>query len=87
MIGINILFPAMALSCDSFRNNEARPQLHALAYNLGNFLRTLGLCTVKSGNLFEPRAGAIPRAGRSVILVFHECCQTAMENRHAQRPG
>ncbi len=29
------------LSCHSFRNNEARLQLHALAYNLGNFLRTL----------------------------------------------
>ncbi len=31
------------LSCHSFRNNEARLQLHALAYNLGNFLRTLAL--------------------------------------------
>ncbi len=29
------------LSCHSFRNNEVRLQLHALAYNLGNFLRTL----------------------------------------------
>ncbi len=26
-----------------FRNNEVRLQLHALAYNLGNFLRTLAL--------------------------------------------
>ena len=31
------------LSCHSFRNNEVRLQLHALAYNLGNFLRTLAL--------------------------------------------
>ncbi len=31
------------LSCHSFRNNEVRLQLHALAYNLGNFLRTLSL--------------------------------------------
>ncbi len=31
------------LSCHSFRNNEIRLQLHALAYNLGNFLRTLAL--------------------------------------------
>ncbi len=31
------------LSCHSFRNNEARLQLHALAYNLGNFLRTMAL--------------------------------------------
>ena len=26
-----------------FRNNEVRLQLHALAYNLGNFMRTLAL--------------------------------------------
>ena len=31
------------LSCHSFRNNEVRLQLHALAYNLANFMRTLAL--------------------------------------------
>ncbi len=31
------------LSCHSFRNNEVRLQLHAIAYNIGNFLRTLAL--------------------------------------------
>ena len=31
------------LSCQKFRNNEVRLQLHALAYNLGNFMRTLAL--------------------------------------------
>ena len=31
------------LSCSKFRNNEVRLQLHALAYNLGNFMRTLAL--------------------------------------------
>ena len=31
------------LSCHSFRNHAVRLQLHALAYNLGNFLRTLAL--------------------------------------------
>ena len=31
------------LSCHSFRSNEVRLQLHALAYNLGNFLWTLAL--------------------------------------------
>ncbi len=30
-------------SCHSFRNNEVRPQLHALAYNLSNVLRTPAL--------------------------------------------
>ena len=31
------------LSCQKFLNNEVRLQLHALAYNLGNFMRTLAL--------------------------------------------
>jgi hypothetical protein len=31
------------LSCHAFRHNAVRLQLHALAYNLTNFLRTLAL--------------------------------------------
>ena len=31
------------LSCRGFRNNEVRLQLHTLAYNLANFMRTLAL--------------------------------------------
>jgi hypothetical protein len=31
------------LLCHGFRNNEVRLQLHVLAYNMGNFLRTLAL--------------------------------------------
>ncbi len=31
------------LSCRRFRHNAARLQLHALAYNLGNFMRILAL--------------------------------------------
>ena len=31
------------LSCLGFRDNEVRLQLHVLAYNMGNFLRTLAL--------------------------------------------
>ncbi len=31
------------LSCRKFCNNEVRLQLHALAYNLANFMRTLAL--------------------------------------------
>ena len=31
------------LSWRKFRNNEVRLQLHALAYNLANFIRTLAL--------------------------------------------
>ncbi len=33
----------LASPCHSFRNNAVRLQLHALAYNLGNFMRTLAL--------------------------------------------
>jgi Transposase DDE domain group 1 len=33
------------LSCHSFRHNAVRLRLHALAYNLANFLRTLALPT------------------------------------------
>ena len=39
------------LSCHSFRHNAVRLQLHALAYNLANFLRSL----------------ALPRGGRAVV--------------------
>ena len=31
------------LSCRRLQNNAVRLQLHALAYNLGNFIRTLAL--------------------------------------------
>ena len=31
------------LSCRKFRDNEVRLQLHALAHNLANFMRTLAL--------------------------------------------
>ena len=32
-----------SLSCHKFRDNAVRLQLHALAYNLANFMRTLAL--------------------------------------------
>jgi len=31
------------VSCRKFRNNDVRLKLHALAYNLANFMRTLAL--------------------------------------------
>ena len=31
------------MSCHKFHSNEVRLQHHALAYNLGNFMRTLAL--------------------------------------------
>ena len=33
----------MKLSCRTFAANAVRLQLHALAYNLGNFMRTLAM--------------------------------------------
>jgi ethanolamine utilization protein EutA (predicted chaperonin) len=36
-------FHRLGALCQKFRNNEVRLQLHALAYNLGNFMRTLAL--------------------------------------------
>jgi hypothetical protein len=35
--------PWTRLSCRNFQNNAVRFQLHTLAYNLGNFMRTLAL--------------------------------------------
>jgi hypothetical protein len=36
------------LSCRSFAANAVRLQLHVLAYNLGNFIRTLALPSQRS---------------------------------------
>jgi hypothetical protein len=54
------------LSCTSFRGDAVRLQLHALAYNLANFLRTLALpgevaqwslTRVRGGGLSGSRSG------------------------------
>jgi len=67
------------LSCKSFRANEARLQLHALAYNLANFLRTLVLpnsiadwsLTSLRDRMIKIGAKAV-RHARSVILQLAE---------------
>ncbi len=67
------------LSCHSFRNNEVRLQLHALAYNLGNFLRTLALpeaveqwtLTTLRGKLIKIGA-KIVRHGRYITFQLAE---------------
>jgi hypothetical protein len=49
------------LSCRTFAANAVRLQLHALAYNLGNFLRTLAMSRFRS--LYRVAARAIcPKA-------------------------
>ena len=67
------------LSCRKFQNNDVRLQLHALAYNLGNFLRTLALPeAVKHWSLTSLReklvkiGAKVVRHGRYVIFQMAE---------------
>ena len=67
------------LSCRRFAANAVRLQLHALAYNLGNFLRTLALpaeATRRSMTTLRERlvkiGARIVRHGRSVIFQMAE---------------
>ena len=67
------------LSCRKFDHNAVRLQLHALAYNLGNFMRTLALPdSVEQGSLTTLReklikiGAKIVRHGRYVIFQMAE---------------
>jgi len=67
------------LSCCSFSANAVRLQLHALAYNLGNFLRTLALPEgIKQWSLTSLRekivkiGAKVVRHGRYVIFQMAE---------------
>ena len=67
------------LSCHSFKANAVRLQLHALAYNLANFLRTLALPEqVKQWSITTLRdklvkiGAKVVRHGRSVIFQMAE---------------
>jgi Transposase DDE domain group 1 len=67
------------LSCRRFAANAVRLQLHALAYNLGNFLRTLALPdVVKQWSMTTLRerlvkiGARIVRHGRSVVFQMAE---------------
>jgi len=67
------------LSCRSFKANEVRLQLHALAYNLANFLRTMVLPTAIADwsltslreRLIKIGAKAV-RHARSIVLQLAE---------------
>ena len=55
------------LSCRKFQNNAVRLQLHALAYNLGNFMRTLALpAAVKHWSLTSLREKLVKIGARIV---------------------
>src|SRR5215210_9032195 len=67
------------LSCRSFASNAVRLQLHALAYNLGNFMRTLAMPkTVETWSLTSLReklikiGAKIVRHGRYVTFQLAE---------------
>ena len=67
------------LSCRKFRHNAVRLQLHALAYNLGNFMRTLAVPdAVEQRSLTTLReklikiGAKIVRHGRYVIFQMAE---------------
>ncbi|HEX2242205.1 MAG TPA: transposase, partial [Gammaproteobacteria bacterium] len=67
------------LSCRAFAANAVRLQLHALAYNLGNFMRTLALPkTVERWSLTSLReklikiGAKVVRHGRYVTFQLAE---------------
>ena len=67
------------LSCRAFRHNAVRLQLHALAYNLANFLRSLALPkVVEQWSLTTLReklvkiGARIVRHGRYVVFQLAE---------------
>jgi hypothetical protein len=67
------------LSCHSFKANAVRLQLHALAYNLANFLRTLALpVEVEQWSMTTLRdrlvkiGAKIVRHGRSITFQMAE---------------
>ena len=87
------------LSCTSFRGNAVRLQLHALAYNLANFLRTLALPDeVKQWSMTTLRerlvkiGAKIVRHGRSVtfqmaeVMVPRQLFQKILDAIAALRP-
>jgi hypothetical protein len=65
------------LSCRTFAPNAVRPQLHALTYNLGNFMRTLAISAAST-------TSNRPMPGRTAHIVWgcRRCLQT-----HPPGPG
>ncbi|MBP7650060.1 MAG: transposase, partial [Phenylobacterium sp.] len=88
------------LSCRRFAANAVRLQLHALAYNLANFLRTLTLpnevshwsMTTLRDRLVKIGAKVV-RHGRSItfqmaeVMVSHDLFQQILDAIAALRPS
>ena len=65
---------AVEVSCRRFDHNAVRLQLHALAYNLGNFMRTLALPdAVEQWSLTSLREKLIKIGAK---IVHHGCYVT-----------
>ena len=74
------------LSCRSFAANAVRLQLHALAYNLGNFLRTLATPEpIKDWTLTTLKEKLI-KIGAKVVEPWPLCRLSDGGGRHSTRP-
>jgi hypothetical protein len=76
------------MSCCSFAANAVRLQLHALAYNLANFMRTLALTeAIKQWSLTSLReklvkiGAKVVRHGRYVIFQMAEVAISRQNDR------
>ena len=73
------------LSCRTFKDNQSRLQLFALAYNLGNFLRRLGLPkTIQNWSLTTLREKLVKvgtKVTRHAKYVFFQLAEVAVPRR------
>src|SRR3981081_2404037 len=73
------------LSCRSFAANAVRLQLHALAYNLGNFLRTLATPEpIKEWSLTSLKEKLI-KIGAKIVSHGRLCRVSDGRSRHSQK--
>jgi hypothetical protein len=74
------------LSCRSFAANAVRLQLHALAYNLGNFLRTLATPEpIKDWSLTSLKEKLI-KIGAKVVSHGRYVAFPDGRGRHSEKP-
>jgi hypothetical protein len=66
------------LSCRKFAHNAVRLQLHALAYNLGNFLRTLALPDAVQQWSMTPLRDRLIKSGRHGRYVTFQMAEVAI---------
>ena len=77
------------LSCRTFAANAVRLQLYALAYNLGNFLRTLAIpVPIKDWSLSGPKEKLI-KIGAKIVsrgrYVAFQMAEVAIPGKYSRR--